>query len=121
MGHDPAGLCDATRYAAPLVIDVGDPAQASAAATLADAVVLVASPTTEPALAAVVSESLSRVGPAPVVVINRSDGAMSERAPRAVHLPEARMGAWLTLMGHEPRGDLGRSLGQLANLGSRPP
>ena len=54
-----------------MVLDVGEPAQAAAAASLADHVVLVAGPDAEPSLAAVVAESLAAVGPAPVIVVNR--------------------------------------------------
>ena len=35
---------------------------------------LVAGPSTEPALAAVVTQSLGRVGPEPVIVVNRAEG-----------------------------------------------
>lgn len=120
-GADRVQLAGATRYLAPLVLDVDDPADASAAATLAGAVVLLGAPEAEPALAAVVAASLERVGPAPVVVLNRARET-DERwhAVDAVELPEARLGAHLALAGREPPGELGRAVGDLADrCGSR--
>ena len=67
----------------------------------------------EPALADLVSESLSRVGPEPVIAWSRGD----DRGERTVvHLPDARMGARLALAGREPRGELGRAVRRLAEL-----
>ena len=114
---DRAALAGAILYLAPLVIDVDDPQEASAAASLADRVLLVASPRTEPALAAVVAQSLGRVGPQPVVVVNRAEeGADSPWSDRDVTaLPDSRMGAQLALAGREPRGELGRAVSRLAD------
>ena len=120
-GADRVQLAGATRYLAPLVLDVDDPAEASAAAALAAAVVLVGAQEAEPALATVVAESLERVGPAPVVVLNRANGG-DERwvAMDAVQLPDARLGARLALAGREPPGELGRAVADLADrCGSR--
>jgi len=120
-GADRAQLAGATRYLAPLVLDVDEPAEAPAAAALAGAVVVVGGPEVEPALALVVAESLERVGPAPVIVSNRA-GQERERwgEVAAIALPEARMGARLVLAGREPRGELGRAVGELADsCGSR--
>lgn len=115
-GADRARLAGATRYLAPLVLDVDDPAEAPAAASLAGAVVVVGAPEMEPSLAAVVAEALARVGPEPVVVVNRA-GADAEgwRGVAALELPDARMGAHLALAGREPRGELGRAVGDLAD------
>ncbi len=113
---DRAALAGAILYLAPLVIDVDDPQAAPAAASLADRVLLVAGPRTEPSLAAVVAQSLGRVGPEPVVVVNRlveEDEAWSARAAAA--LPDSRMGAGLALAGREPRGELGRAVALLAD------
>jgi len=113
--HDRVAVAEATRYLAPLVLDVADRAGASAAA-LADHVLLVGLPTTEPALTAVIAESLSRAGGDPVAVLNRT-GAGAERweGRGAVELPESRMGAQLALAGREPRGRLGRAVAELAD------
>ena len=109
-------LADAVRYTAPLVLDVEDPADASAAAVLADHVLLVGSPATEPALAAVLGESLKRVGPDPMHVLNRA-GRDAERweGRSDAELPDSRMGAQLALAGREPRGQLGRAVAELVN------
>jgi hypothetical protein len=116
-GPNPASLVDSARDLAPLVLDVGEPGQAAVAASLADAVVLVAGPAVEPALATVVEQSLCRIGPEPVVVLNRdrdADACWNDRC--VLRLPEARMGAQLALAGREARGDLGRAIAQLADL-----
>lgn len=113
---DRAALAAAVRRLAPLVLDVDDPAEASCAAALADQVLLVGSPATEPALASVLAEALRRVGPDPLAVLNRS-GRDAERwdGRAVVRLPESRMGAQLALAGREPRGDLGRAIAELAD------
>lgn len=114
---DRAALAGAILYLAPLVLDVGDPQEAPAAASLADCVLIVADPNAEPALAAVVAQSLGRVGPEPLVVLNRARGG--EESPwtgrGAIELPESRMGAQLALAGREPRGEMGRAVIQLAD------
>lgn len=116
-GPDPATLVDAARDLAPLVLDVGDPAHTSVAASLVDAVVLVGAPGTEPSLAAVLAESLCRVGPEPVVVLNRDRDADERWEGRCtLRLPDARMGAQLALAGREARGELGKSVARLADL-----
>jgi len=116
-GPDHATFVDAARDLAPLVLDVADAAQTSVAASLVDAVVLVAGPGTEPSLATVLAESLCRVGPEPVVVLNRDRDADERWDARcAVRLPDARMGAQLALAGREARGELGRHIARLADL-----
>ena len=113
---DRARLVDAVRYVAPLVLDVEDPAEASATAVLADHVLLVGSPATEPALAAVFGESLSRVGPDPLPVLNRAGRDAGRWEGRSeVELPDSRMGAQLALAGREPRGQLGRAVAELTD------
>jgi len=115
-GADRVELCDALRFVAPLVIDVADPAEAASAAAVADGVVMVCGPTSEPALAAVVAESLGRVGPPPAIVVNRC-GAAPERWDGRCHarLPDSRMGAHVALSGREPRGELGRAVAELVD------
>ncbi len=114
---EPAALVDAVRELAPLVLDVADPAEISIAASLADVVVLVGVPDTEPALADVLSDSLSRVGPEPLVALNRDRGESEHWRERCdAQLPESRVGAQLALAGREPRGELGRSIARLADL-----
>jgi len=116
-GPDQTRLVDAARDLAPLVLDVTDPAQTAVAASLVDAVVVVGAPTAEPSLAAVLSDSLSRVGPEPVVVLNRDRDRDARWEGRcALTLPESRMGAQLALAGREARGDLGRAVARLADL-----
>jgi len=116
-GQDHARLVDAARDLAPLVLDVSDPSQTAIAASLVDAVVLVGSPSAEPSLAAVLSESLGRIGPEPVVALNRDrDGEARWEGRCALQLPESRMGAQLALAGREARGDLGRAVARLADL-----
>jgi hypothetical protein len=113
-GGDLARLADAVRYVAPLVVDGGRSEVGGAPAALADHVLLVAAPGTERALAGVVRDSLARVGPDPLVVLNRLRG----RPPPGladIHLPESRMGAQLALAGREPRGELGRAVAALAD------
>jgi hypothetical protein len=115
--EETAALVDTARPLAPLVLDVAEPSQAALTASLADAVVLVGVESAQPALAAVLAASLGRVGPAPVVVLNRDPGDAARWEGRCAHaLPESRMGAQLALAGREPRGDLGRAVTQLAEL-----
>jgi hypothetical protein len=116
-GPGQATLVDAARDLAPLVLDVADPAQISVAASLVDAIVLVGGPGTEPSLATVLAKSLCRVGPEPVVVLNRDRDADERWEGRcALRLPEARMGAQLAFAGREARGELGRAIARLADL-----
>jgi hypothetical protein len=116
-GADRLELRDAVRFLAPLVIDVEEPAEASAAAALADAVVLVGAPAAVPALARVVADTLAAVGPAPVVVLNRS-GRASESWSETSHdlaLPDSRAAAHLAQAGRGARGELGRAVARLAD------
>lgn len=114
-GRDRIALADAARYLAPLVLDLDERAEASAAAALADHVVLVGSPATEPALARVLAESLRRVGPDPLTVLNRAGRDLERWTGRgALELPESRIGAQLALAGREPRGGVGRAIAELA-------
>lgn len=116
-GPDPAALVDAGRDLAPLVLDVPEPGQAAVAASLVDAVVLVGGPGVEPALAAVVAQSLLRIGPEPIVVLNRDrDGDERWEGRCALRLTDSRVGAQLAAAGREPRGELGRAVGRLADL-----
>lgn len=112
-----AELVGALRGMAPIVLDVEEPDGAAVAASLADALVLVAGPGVEPALAPVVAASLARVGPEPIVTVSRAgvDDRDAWDRHAAVALPEARTGARLALAGREPRGYLGRAVGALAD------
>ena len=116
VADDQARLCDVARTFAPLVIDVADASTLSVVASLVDAVLLVGSPASEPALARVLVESLARVGPEPFVVLNR-EGGDGERweghaGPR---LPDARVAAQLALAGREAPGEFGRAIAALAD------
>jgi hypothetical protein len=114
-GADPLALADCARHYAPLVLDAGSSAVGGRHAAVADAVLLVAPPAAEPALAAVAVACLARVGrPALVVLNGPAGGGWSERADLA--LPRSRLGAQLALSGREPRGELGRAVARLADL-----
>jgi hypothetical protein len=119
-GADQLALCDAARYLAPVVIDAGHAVVGGVPAALAHHAVLVASPRVEPALASVAAACLARVGPEPIVVVNRSRGDEGWSGPASVELPDARMGAQLALGGREPRGELGRAIADLADLCEEP-
>jgi hypothetical protein len=114
-GPSPLELADAARLQAPLVLDAGSEQVGGAAAAVADHVVVVGVPALPPALAAVVAGCLARVGPEPLVVLNRAvgDGDLEDRAE--IELPESRMGAQLALGGREARGALGRAVASLAD------
>jgi hypothetical protein len=73
-GADQAALADTTRHFAPLVLDAGSASLGGVPAALADRVVLVATPTTEPALTSVAADCLARVDRDPIVVLNRAAG-----------------------------------------------
>src|SRR4051812_15975853 len=115
-GPSPVELADAARLQAPLVLDAGSDQVGGAAAAVADHVVLVGAPAIEPALATVVSSCLARVGPAPIVAVNRSAGDAGWEGRAALELPDSRMGAQLALGGREPRGAFGRAVAELADL-----
>lgn len=90
---DPPLLERALRGTASLVLDVALRGMAPAAASLADHVVLVADPATEPALAEIVADSLGRIGPRPVIVLNRAPSEPAA-ATAAERLRAAPTGAW---------------------------
>jgi hypothetical protein len=122
-GAERAALADTARHFAPLVLDAGSTSLGGAPAALADRVVVVASASTEPALASVAAECLGRVGHEPLVVLNRvvagygAAGSRSGWSTRPAHrLPESRMGARLALGGREARGELGRAVAELVDL-----
>jgi hypothetical protein len=75
-------------------------------------VVLVTKQEVEPALARVGAECIARVGPAPIVVLNRAPH--DQRGTFA--LPNSPMGARLALGGREARGELGRAIAELTDL-----
>ena len=111
-GADPERLSDTARHHAPLVIDAGSDALGGAPAALADHTVIVTSSAIEPSLARVGAECVGRVGPAPVVVLNR---APHDQAGMLA-LPSSSLGARLALGGREARGSLGRAIADLADL-----
>lgn len=119
-GGEAAALTQAVRHMAPLVIDVAHGEPAGAAVSLADHVLLVASPGTEPALAAAVAASLSRIGPQPATVLTRAvDGDRDlERweGSAAATVWRSPLGARLALAGRDGRGALGAGLTQIADL-----
>jgi hypothetical protein len=121
-GAEEAALADTARHFAPLVVDAGSASLGGAPAALADRVVVVAKPSTEPALASVAVEYLGRLGCEPIVVLNRTPASHLGEPPSpwatraSLHLPESRMGAQLALGGRETRGELGRAVAELADL-----
>ena len=128
-GAEWTAVSQATRELAPLVLDAGSGVLGGAPAALADRVLLVATPAVEPALGGVAVGCLARLGHAPLLVLNRAGPSEAEPGAeepedrhagwlaRGVHrLPESRMGAQLASGGREARGDLGRALGELADL-----
>ncbi len=109
-------LADTARHHAPLVLDAGGGELGGVPASLADHVVLVVTAAQEPSLAAVASACLARVGPEPLVVVNRAVEADGWAGQASLQLPPSRLGASLALAGREPRGELGRALAALAHL-----
>ena len=113
-GGDGVAVPAAARDLSPVVLDVFEPAEAAAAASLADHVVLVAGPDAEPSLASVVAESLSLVGPAPAIVLNRCARAGGRWGSQPhVAVPESRLAAQLAGAGREPRGPVGQAVAAL--------
>ena len=101
-------LADATRYLAPLVLDVGDPQEAPAAAAVAGTVVLVGGPgRASRRWPTLVAESLARVGPGAGDRVRVARATSAGGPLGAVALPDSRVGARLALAGREPRGELG--------------
>ena len=124
-GAERAALAESARHFAPLVLDAGSASLGGAPAALADRVIVVATATVEPALAAVAADCLARLGHDPIVVLNRAHAAdevdASRWSTRSVHrLPDSKMGAQLALGGREPRGELGRAIAELADLCEAP-
>jgi hypothetical protein len=126
-GAERGALADSTRHFAPLVLDAGSTSLGGAPAALADRVIVVASPSVEPALASVAAECLGRLGRDPIVVLNRppaedeTDAPPSSWSTHPAHrLPDSRMGAQLALGGREPRGELGRAIADLVDLCEAP-
>jgi hypothetical protein len=130
-GADRDALTDTARHLAPLVLDAGSASLGGAPAALADRVIVVASPATEPALASVAVDCLARLGHEPIVVLNRApaavsglvhpSGAADDHSPQwsgraTLRLPYSRMGARLALGGREARGELGRAIAELADM-----
>jgi hypothetical protein len=111
-GADPLQLADTARHHAPLVVDAGSTALGGAPASLADHNVIVTTASVEPALARVGAGCVARVGPAPIVVLNR---APHDQAG-ALALPNSSLGARLALGGREARGVLGSAIAELADL-----
>lgn len=111
-GADPLALSDTARHFAPLVIDAGSAALGGAPASVADHTVLVTTEAVEPALARVGAECIARVGPVPVVVLNRAPHDQTG----SLALPNSPLGAQLALGGREARGELGRAIADLADL-----
>jgi hypothetical protein len=109
-GHE--RLVETALYHAPVVLDAGCEVLGGARAAVADRVVMVTTRDVEPALARVASECVARIGPSPVVVLNRAP----HDQPGLFALPNSPLGARLALGGREARGELGRTIAELADL-----
>jgi hypothetical protein len=107
----------ATSRPAPLVLDVAHGTPPEGPCALADAVVLVAAPSVEPALADVVATSLSRDGRMPAILLNRAlePGPWGARED-VLTVGDARLGARLALAGRDPTPGLARPVAALADL-----
>jgi hypothetical protein len=110
-----AALVEAARELAPVVLDGGGEGLGGVSAGVADRTVLVTPAGAEPSLAAVAAGCLARIGPPPVLVVNRVRAGSEWTGPPALELPESRMGAQVALGGRGPRGELGRAVARLAD------
>jgi hypothetical protein len=82
-GADQLAVADSSRHLAPLVVDAGSGSLGGVPAALADQTVLVTTPAVEPALAPVAASCLARLGPEPVVALNRARGRDRDAEPGA--------------------------------------
>ncbi len=111
----PTALAAATRYMAPLVVEVPAGEDAGRVVGVADHVLLVCASDAEPALAAVVAGHLARLGPEPLVVVNRvEEGSRWSERP-VLTLADSRAGAAMAVAGREPRGALGATMTELVD------
>ena len=109
---DPLPLAESARHLAPLVLDAGATSLGGVPAAVADLSVVVTGPGVEPSLARVAAECLQRVGPAPLVVLNRGERAQRgwaerERTEGGVGGNGATAGAAATRRGHAAGGGRG--------------
>lgn len=102
------------RSLAPVVLDVPLGTSVAEAARLADVIVLVSSPSTEPALTEVVREAVTRLGREAVLAVSRVRPGEEPLSRGAYALPESRVAAQLALAGREPPGTFGAALSELA-------
>lgn len=116
---EPARADGSIRGIAAVVLEAEAAGAAGAAASVADATVLVAAPHVEPALACVLAASLARVGPQPLVLLNRSPATHSEapawRGRADVSVPLSHGAARLALSGRGAGGPFGAAIALLAD------
>jgi hypothetical protein len=86
-GAERTALADCARHLAPLVLDAGSTSLGGVPAALADRVIVVATPSIEPALASVAADCLARLGHEPIVVLNRTPAAGADDGSPAAGLP----------------------------------
>jgi hypothetical protein len=110
---DHSNLFAAARFVAPLVVDAG--LRPGAELRLADSVVLVAGPGTEPTLSKAVAACLRSAAHEPIVVLNRSRPGPRWRDICEIALPESPADARLVLAGREPRRALQPAVAELAD------
>ena len=111
-GADAVALVAGVRAHAPVVLEVPYGSRPHELVSLADAVLVVSGPQSEPALAVLVAATIGRVGPPPLLVLNR--GGWDEEASWDFVLPDSRPAARAAHAGYAPRGWLGRAVEDLA-------
>ena len=111
-GADAVALVAGVRAHAPVVLEVPYGSAAHDPVSLADAVLVVSGPQSEPSLAVVVAATIGRAGPPPLLVLNRATA--EEAAAWDVVLPDCRPAARAAHAGYAPRGWLGRAVEELA-------
>lgn len=116
---DPARVDGSVRGIAAVVLEAEVAGGAGAAASVADVTLLVAAPHVEPALARVLAASLARVGPQPLVVLNRAPATEPEapawRGRAEVSVPLSQAAARLALSGRGAGGAFGVAIAELAD------
>jgi hypothetical protein len=113
-GGEVEAIAAVAREHAPLIVDAGAGPLDSDSAGVADHVLLVATPATEPSLTRVVAHCVRGLGHEPTLVLNRARAAASSGSFET-RLPESRMGAQLALGGRQAHGELGRAIAVLAD------
>jgi len=107
-----AGIVNAARYLAPVVLDLPADGSAAGIATAADHVAVVAPATAEPPLVDAVA---AVIGGHPLKVVNRLGDPATWASRVDIQLPDARIAARAAAMGVRPLGPLGAAIAELAD------